>query len=152
MLQNRRSGVPHKLGSSLAAGAIWCAAALSAAYWVLRWPDPSVPALVPVAAATRISGVPSTAPLARALGAHNAALSPVFSADGYQLLGVIADASGMGRALISVDGQAAKPYQRGQAVGEGWVLQSVGPKSAQLGASMSGPVLRELSLPANKTP
>ena len=69
-----------------------------------------------------------------------------------QLVGVIASMSGQGSALIAMDGQPPKPYRVGQAVGEGLVLQSLSPKRAQLGASLNGPVVREMALPPGVTP
>jgi general secretion pathway protein C len=88
----------------------------------------------------------------RALGV-TAAISSSASDDGrWQLLGVIADASGQGSALIAMDGQAPKAYRVGQSVGEGLVLQSLGPKRAKLGATVNGPGQRELQLPTDKTP
>lgn len=69
-----------------------------------------------------------------------------------QLLGVIAGQSGQGSALLSIDGQAPKPYRVGQTVSEGWVLQRLDTRRAQLGATMTGPTLRDLQLPAVQTP
>ena len=65
----------------------------------------------------------------------------------FVLWGVVAGASGRGSALIAVDSQPPRPFRVGQAVTDGVVLQSLGPKQAQLGASAQGAALFSLSLP-----
>lgn len=50
----------------------------------------------------------------------------------WNLLGVVAGASGKGSALLSVDGQAPKAFLPGQSVAPGWVLHSVGHRLARL--------------------
>jgi general secretion pathway protein C len=69
----------------------------------------------------------------------------------FNLIGVVADRSQHGAALIAVDGRPAKPYRVGSAIDEGLVLQSVAPRSAVLAASPSGPpvVTLEMPVPAN---
>ena len=98
----------------------------------------------------------ATAPLAprlsRALGATAAASPDAPETGRLQLVGVIAGTSGQGSALIALDGQAPKAYRVGQAVGNGLVLQRLSPKRAQLGATVDGPRLQDLQLPADKTP
>lgn len=71
----------------------------------------------------------------------------------FQLWGLVASASGRGSALISVDGQPPQAFRVGQSVTEGLVLQSLGPKQAQLGSSAKGAAFITLSLPdLAKTP
>jgi general secretion pathway protein C len=65
----------------------------------------------------------------------------------FQLLGVVAGASGQGSALIALDGQPPRAFRVGQTVTDGVVLQSLGPKQAQLGGSAQGAALFSLSLP-----
>ena len=48
---------------------------------------------------------------------------------------------------IAVDGKPAKPFRVGAAVDEGLVLQALGPRQAQLGASMGGPATVTLDMP-----
>jgi general secretion pathway protein C len=96
--------------------------------------------------------LPTGQAMSRALGVTAALSSSAPDEGRWQLLGVIADASGQGSALIALDGQAPKAYRVGQSVGEGLVLQSLGPKRAQLGATVNGAGQRELQLPADKTP
>jgi general secretion pathway protein C len=69
-----------------------------------------------------------------------------------QLLGVIADSQGRGRALIAIDGQVPQTYRVGQTVRDGLVLQSLSPRAALLGAALNAPVLIQLQLPALNTP
>jgi len=64
------------------------------------------------------------------------------------LLGVVTQAGGRGVALLSVEGRPVKPYRVGSQVGPGLVLQSLAPRRAMLAASLEGPVLMTLDLPA----
>lgn len=132
---------------------VWAAAAASAAYWVMKFAgsDPSVPR---VAAATRQAAPADPMVVARLLG-HTTGASPAAAAQAptssrLTLLGVVADRSQHGAALIAVDGKPAKPFRVGTAIEEGLVLQSVGPRKATLGESVDGPasVTLELPLPA----
>ncbi|MEY3638482.1 MAG: hypothetical protein RIR68_1615, partial [Pseudomonadota bacterium] len=70
-----------------------------------------------------------TGRVAQALGApvaSDAASGNVANtAHQWNLLGVVAGASGKGSALLSVDGQAPKAFLPGQSVAPGWVLHSV---------------------------
>ena len=66
----------------------------------------------------------------------------------FTLIGVLSGrSSGGGAALIAVDGKPAKPFRVGAAVDEGLVLQALGPRQAQLGASMGGPATVTLDMP-----
>ena len=90
--------------------------------------------------------------LARLLGAAPAApgvAAPVApTASRFTLIGVLSGrSSGGGAALIAVDGKPAKPFRVGAAVDEGLVLQALGPRQAQLGASMGGPATVTLDMP-----
>ncbi|MGV0960207.1 MAG: type II secretion system protein N [Limnohabitans sp.] len=103
---------------------------------------------------TAQEGAPAPMPhrLVRALGAMQVAAPDAPETGRLQLVGVIAGTSGQGSALIAVDGQLPKAYRVGQSVGEGLVLQRLSPKRAQLGATMNGPRLQDLQLPADSTP
>ena len=92
------------------------------------------------------------AQLPRALGATESTSAREADAGRLQLVGVVASSSGQGSALIATDGQPPKPYRVGQLVGEGLMLQSLGAKRAQLGATLSGARQLELQLPSDKTP
>jgi general secretion pathway protein C len=131
---------------------LWCAAALSAGYWVLQFPSSPLALGAPVTAAAEGSSAPSSTRLQRALGAVMVTTADAPETARLQLLGVIAGTSGQGSALIALDGQAPKAYRVGQTVGEGLVLQNLSPKRAQLGASVDGPRLQVLQLPVDKTP
>jgi general secretion pathway protein C len=63
------------------------------------------------------------------------------------LLGVAMAAKGTAIALISVDGQAPKPFHVGATVSAGLVLQAVTPTQALLGATLKSPTLSTLELP-----
>jgi general secretion pathway protein C len=87
--------------------------------------------------------------LARALGAGT---TPVNTAPtppplAIQLLGVVARAGGKGHALLLIGDAQPKTYKVGSKLGDGLVLQSVGTRSAQVGADMKGPARQILELP-----
>jgi len=118
----------------------------SAAWWALTlsntapW-QPSVSALP--------APQMDVAVLAQALGAGaapvSAALAPAPLA--IQLLGVVAGSGGKGHALLLVGDAPPRTYKVGSKLGDGLVLQSVGPRSAQLGADIKGPTRQTLELP-----
>jgi general secretion pathway protein C len=128
-------------------------------FWVLNFPSGSAVQGMPLAqawaqAATGHPSSQSTSHLARAWGVP-APLAEVSIAQSarFQLWGVVAGATGQGSALIALDGQPPRAFRVGQAVTEGVVLQSLGPKQAQLGSSVQGAALFTLSLPgADKSP
>lgn len=131
-------------------GAVWCAATLSLGYWVWLFPSASAIPAAMVATSPAPDQVGS-AQWSRVLGAVPLEAAPS-AADRLQLVGVISGPSGQGSALIAIDGQAPKPYQVGQAVGDGLVLQGLEPRKAHLGALVNGPKQRTLQLPALQTP
>ena len=92
--------------------------------------------------------------MARALGVQAPAPEvSIAQSSRFQLWGVVAGASGQGSALIAVDGQPPRAFRVGQTVTEGVVLQGLGPKQAQLGATVQGAPLFSLNLPgADKQP
>ncbi len=127
---------------------LWVAAVLaglvgwSVMAWVLKWPQPS-----PLPLATAVSDAPKTvdtALVARALGETQAV--EVQTNAVLVLSGVVAGQGTQGAAVISINGQVAKPVRVGQAVNADWRLASVTAREAVLvspqGARMT------LSLPA----
>ncbi len=125
-------------------------AAASVAYWVLKWPAPvsAVRAMAPEPASATID----TAKVARLLGANPDAASgapaPTTSAQAkYKLLGVIAQGSRGGSALIAINDEPAKPYRVGQRLSDDLVLQSVKARSATLAPDMQGGGRVTLELP-----
>jgi general secretion pathway protein C len=126
----------------LAAFFLWALAAVSASYWFTQ--------------VNGVSGVSASAPtpageapavqlgdLARVFGPGKPAAGAPTPASvagpdpsaRLRLLGVVANRTHKGVALISVDGQAARPYRVGSALDGGWTLQQVGTRSATLSAS-----------------
>ena len=126
-------------------------AGASAVYWGLKWPGagaPSAAAALPVADAAPAN--PQA--LARALGGGNAVAAPAAAvvasvAGRLSLVGVVANRSRGGAALISIDGKPARPYRVGARVDDALVLQSVGPRRAVLADSLQGPASLTLDLP-----
>ncbi|MGZ5269258.1 MAG: type II secretion system protein N [Ramlibacter sp.] len=128
---------------------LWAAAAASAVYWGLRLAGPSSAAPV-VAAGARQPVAADPVAVARLLGQSQGS-APVAAAPSlasrFNLVGVVADRSERGAALIAVDGRPAKPFRVGNAVDEGLVLQSVQARRAVLAASADGPAVVTLELP-----
>jgi general secretion pathway protein C len=128
---------------------VLCALATgSATYWVLRSLDGGAPASAAVAMVTQ---GPQQDPLAvaRALGGGEVApvaAEPALSSR-FALVGVVADRTSSGAALISVDGQPAKPFRVGAPVEGQLVLKSVSPRQAQLATSLDSPALVRLDMP-----
>ena len=126
--------------SALAAGVV--------VFWWLRWlggPAGQEPVPAPVAAVQA-----NAQAMAKALGAV-AAAAPVAAAtvvQRYVLTGVLAGHdSGAGAAVIAVGSNPAKAFKVGEALEEGVLLQSLSPREARLGSSMSGPATAVLELP-----
>jgi len=69
------------------------------------------------------------------------------AASRFALSGVVADPSRQGAALISIDGKPPRPFRVGSTVGESYVLQSVGLRSATIGMHADGPAAFTLQLP-----
>ncbi len=129
---------------------LWAGAAASVVAWGLKLSASSAAAVPPAAAGMR-TPVSDAAALARVLGSApsgpaTAAAAPS-AATRMSLLGVVADRSKQGAALISVDGRPAKPYRVGGPVDDGLVLKSVEARRAVLAASMDGPAVVTLDLP-----
>ena len=128
---------------------LWLLAVASSVYWGLRLSTPSGGLAVP-AVFTSLPA-PDVQAMARLLGAGAVALpvAPVSSsASRFALVGVLAGRqSGGGAALIAIDGQPAKTFRVGATIDTGLVLQSLGPRQAQLGASRDGPAALTLQIP-----
>ncbi len=135
-------------GVPLATTGLWALAAASVVFWGLRLSTPRDVA-VPPAAPTAPVATPDPAAVARLLGAAPAAAAtPAPEASSrFALLGVVADGTRHGAALISLDGKPPRPYRVGAAVGEGYVLQSVGLRAATLGTARDAPPAFTLQLP-----
>lgn len=136
-------------GMRLTTLALWLLAAASAVYWGLRLSTPVGGLTVPAVFAS--PPAPDVQAMARLLGGVVAVspAAPVASiASRFALVGVLAGRqSGGGAALIAVDGQPAKPFRVGATVDAGLVLQSLGPRQVQLGASRGGPAALTLQIP-----
>lgn len=101
-----------------------------------------------------MSAEPALADVQKALGAATgtAVVAIADASARFALSGVVAVNSGQGAALIAVDGQAPKAFKVGQTVADGLVLQSLGPRQARLAASLNGPALFALDMPALAAP
>lgn len=132
---------------------VWAALGLSALAWGLAtWPKDDKPLADSVAAPQAASAaVVQAADIAKVLGAASSDATPVDSSATVSvrlsLLGVALAAKGNAIALISVEGQAPKPFYVGATVSPGLVLQAVTPTQALLGAALKSPTLNTLELP-----
>ena len=141
----------YRLGSTrIVTFAVSALAAASVGYWGVKGWGPAVTGAPTVA----LTAAPPLGPqaIARALGGGRAAKPAATGAGApaaisrYALLGVVA-IDGRGAALISVDGQAAKPVRVGNPVDGGLVLQSVSARRAVLASSPDAPAEITLELP-----
>jgi hypothetical protein len=112
---------------------VWTCLGLAVVFWGrLWWSTPPTPLALPPASAKAEVDV---AAVASALGggAVAAADSPVVpTAQPLRLIGVAAQASGVGVALIQETGQRVRPFQVGDVVTEGWRLDALGHDHARL--------------------
>lgn len=129
--------------------AVAALAAASAAYWGLKGWGSSRPVAAPTMA---LAWAPPVGPKALAL-ALGGGLAPQPSGESappvvsrYALLGVVAGRSEGGAALISVDGQEARPVRVGAQLAGGLVLKSVTGRRAVLSSGADGSELT-LELP-----
>lgn len=130
---------------------IWAAASASLVFWALRVAAPVGASRVAVAAPAPVSV--DLQALAQALGAGPAlpvAAAPA-AASRYSLQGLLAGRdSGLGAAVIAVNGQPPKAFPVGAEVDQGLVLQSVGVQEARLGPSRHDSATVTLELPLKK--
>jgi len=134
--------------------AAFCVAALLAAsvvYWVLRWPSGIEAGAAPLPQSSEELPPASAATVARLLGTEAVAPEVAAAPDAasrFRLTGIIASASGLGVALLSIDGQPSKPYRVGSQLAAGWMLQSVQQRRVALATDANAPVGLQLELPA----
>jgi len=128
---------------------LWALAAGAAVFWGLRLASPAEPvaAAATMPKASVAADADAVARLLGAVSASEAATAAPEAASRFALSGVVADPSNQGAALISIDGKPPRPFRVGSRVGDNYVLQSVGVRSATLGASAAGPAAFTLQLP-----
>lgn len=119
---------------SIATFAVWFLTAASLVFWFLHWPKSEVAPQVLLADSSNPNAPEMSGSVARALGQSvvQESNSTVQSGISYQLIGVIASASGHGSALIAVDGQSPKAYRVGEKIHDGLELESVSERQAKL--------------------
>jgi hypothetical protein len=153
---------PAQWGMPVLTLAIWVALGWSGSAWVLRALQPTTAAqgLVPAPTGAALGVAPGTALIgpeaARLLGAPATSAAEVVASPSLvsrlKLVGVASAGAQRGAALIGIDGQAPKPYQIGQEVVDGLVLQSVDRLGARLGAQVRGPSALQLDMPLPRQP
>jgi general secretion pathway protein C len=122
----------------------WSCAMASVVFWYLYFPHALPQVTGTVAPAQAVQGAVNTEGLRRAWGLQSNEPQLDSSSIRYQLFGVVASHSGQGSALIAIDGQPPQAYVLGQSLGDGLVLQGLGPREARLG---KGAAQISLSLP-----
>jgi general secretion pathway protein C len=133
----------------------WALAGACVVFWGLKLSAPNTDAAMP---APLVSG--ATAPDAEAIAAvmgarsntgatNNVAETPINTpaSSRFSLQGVLQQRGG-GVAVIVVEGKPPKHFRVGAVVDDGYVLQAVGLRSAQLGPSRDAPAAFTLELPA----
>ena len=101
-------------------------------------------------AATTPAVVLDSQAIAKLLGAPNSAAEQAVitpASSNYALFGLAMEKSGRGVALISTDGQPARPYRVGSKVADQWVLKSISRTDVILAASMDAADGMKLDLP-----
>jgi len=141
---------PPRWSAPAATLLLWALAVGSLVFWGLRLAAPAQQAVPPAVSSNAAAW--DSSDVAHLLGAPVAAgpaAPQSAAAKRYSVLGVVADGAQRGAALIAVDGAAPRPYRIGQAVGDGYVLQSVDADEARLGADLNGPASMTLQVPKN---
>ncbi|WP_295953702.1 type II secretion system protein N [Rhodoferax sp.] len=151
MLLNTSDSVTSRWAPRLVTFVVWALALASAAYWGLK---STADAAGPQTAVSTQTRAPiDTAAVARVLGAvpQGMASEPLVNpSTRFVLSGVIAGRGHGGAALIAVDGKPPKPYRVGNVVDGDLLLQSVGPRRAELANSLEGRAAFALELPVRK--
>lgn len=125
-------------------------AAASVVYWSLKVWGLSTPV---VASASLVEPLPAVSlqAIVRALGGGTVPVATASitapAASRYSLIGVVAGRIRAGAALISVDGQDAKPVRVGNLVDNDMVLESVNGRQAVLASSTGSPEKLTLEMP-----
>lgn len=131
---------------------VWVLAAASVVFWGLRLAAPADQPAPPAVSGPGLSVDPAAvAALLGVVHTQQAVAAPPDAATRFSLLGVVAgtsQGSRGGAALIAVDGKPPRPFRVGAKVADGFVLQSLGPRSVSFGGSVDGPSLFTLQLPA----
>jgi len=135
----------------LAAVLVWALLGWSLAYWAaLWWGRAEPPTALPVAAASVVA--PDALLVALGLGGGAPtleAVAPAPAPDGLRLLGVASDPrGGTGVALLGANAAPVQVLRVGQALADGWVLQSVSATEAVLVAPAGQSGQRRLRLVA----
>nr|WP_315205119.1 type II secretion system protein N [uncultured Albidiferax sp.] len=148
MLLNSSDSLTSRWAPRLVTFVVWALALASAAYWGLK---STADAAGPQTAVSTQAMVPvDTAAVARVLGAvpeDMAAEPQVNLSSRFVLSGVVAGRGRGGAALIAIDGQPPKPFRVGSVVDGNLLLQSVGPRRAELATRRDGPAAFALELP-----
>ncbi len=139
-------GARRRWGLGLATLLVWLAVGLSVGAWALQWLGRPTPVALPAQAAA----APSTDPqavLTAVRGTTVAAVAPTETVGAWQLLGVVSTPDGRGAALLSRNGERARPVMVGQALPDGGlVLQGISGREVRLGPQAQGPATQTLRL------
>lgn len=132
----------------------WALAAWSLTYWVLQFQGARPPAAAPaLAQVPALAAEP--ADVARVFGPAIEAKAPepvvavvVDPSTRFSLTGVVANRAQRGVALLSVEGQPARPYRVGASIDNAYTLKSVTARTAVLVETASGTTFTVALAPA----
>ena len=126
---------------------VWALATGSIVYWGLQLFSGGSEATSPPVAAQPIALDPLV--VARIFGVKaQVATLQASTASRFKLLGVVAGSSGVGAALIAVDGKPAQTFRVGGVVDEGLILQSASARQVTLAGIHEASALFTLDLPS----
>lgn len=129
--------------TGLATMLLWSLAAASITFWAIRLAAPEVaeaapPAIAPAFIDNVRASQPALGWMPGALQFPAAQRASGAASQNFILHGVIVGKAGQGTALLSVDGQPARPLTVGAQIAPGWVLESVSQLEAVLHDSTQG--------------
>jgi general secretion pathway protein C len=127
--------------------------AATVVFWIMRWPSAEIGPALPLAQVRDELPAANSTLMARLLGQADVteeAKAAPSAASRFLLTGIIASGRGRGVALVSIDGKPPKPYREGSQIEEGWMLQSVEPRSIALATDAKAPVGLRLELPVRQ--
>jgi hypothetical protein len=137
----------RRWGLGVATLLVWLGVGLSVGAWALHWWGRAAPVELP-AQAVAVATLDPQQVLTAVRGSAAPALVDSPAAAEWQLLGVVSSPDGRGAALVSRNGERARPVAVGQPLPDGGlVLQGISGREVRLGPQAQGPTTQTLRLP-----
>lgn len=136
----------------------WALAAWSLTYWVLQFQGArptaaaQAPAQVPALAAEPADVARVFGPVIEIMAPEPVVAAVVDPSTRFALSGVVANRAQRGVALLSVEGQPARPYRVGASIDNAYILKSVTARTAVLVETASGTTFTVALAPAGTRP